>query len=1014
MSSPILALRKRTMMIVMTIMVIGSGILAFQKLGRLENPTFTIKTALVVTAYPGASPLEVEEEVTDVIEEAIQSMGQVKQIYSTSKAGLSLVYVDMKDTFRSHQLPQIWDELRRKIGDVRSQLPPGCATPVVNDDFGDVYGVLFALTGENKSYAELKDTADYLKNELLLCDDVAKIALWGTRQEVIYVEYNTSQLARLGITPTQIYQTLQAKNLVQESGKVKVGEKYIRIVPTGGVDNVQIISDLLLGGANGTVRLSDVARIYRGYVEPPHNLMRFNGQPAIGLGISTLDGGNVITMGQSVDAKLDQLKSSIPDGITLHTVYYQSNIVTEAIDLFITNLVEAVLIVIILLMLFMGWRSGLLIGSVLLLTILGTLTGMYVLDITLQKISLGALVLALGMLVDNAIVICDSTQMGMEQGKSVEKAAEDAVQGTKWPLLGATFVAILAFTAIGFSPGNVGEFCRSLFDVMALSLLLSWVLAISVTPLFCVWFLKPAKNQEQGLHDRPMYKIFRRTLHLCMKQRWLVVLGTFALLVVAMWSFQFLDKAFFPNSSQRYFYINFWNPQGTHIDETSEDLRTMEQYLATLDGIKNTTSFVGEGALRFILSYDYEDANTSYGQIVVEVDDYRKIPALMDQVEAYMQQTFPQAEPYTSRIVDGPGVPFKVEVRFRGPDTSVLKNLAGQAEQILEDSHHARDIRTDWRQQVAVIRPHYSEAQGRFAGISRNNLMEALQGNFNGQVVGIYREADELLPIIFRAPAQDRASVNDMENIQVWSDLHQRSIPLRQVVTAIEPQWEDPLIQRRDRERTITVQSNAINVTPDALRLSILPKINNIELPAGYTMEWGGEYEDSEEAQAGLRQIFPLCFLGMFLIVVWLFDSFRRPLIILLTVPLSLIGVVLGLIVTGLPFGFMSILGFLGLSGMLIKNAIVLIDQIELELQAGMPAYEAVVDSTVNRLRPVLMASGTTILGMAPLITNPFYASMAATIMGGLLVATFLTLVIVPVVYTLVYKITPEVSHDQA
>jgi multidrug efflux pump subunit AcrB len=1011
MKAQLFALQRRTLMIVFTIITVAAGVIAFEKLGRLENPTFTIKTAVVVTAYPGARPAEVEEEVTDVIEEAIQEMGQVKEIYTTSQEGYSFVYVDMKNSLKSYELPQVWDELRRKINDVQGDLPPGAGPSVVNDDFGDVFGAYYAITGDGMTNAELKDYAVSLKKELLLCDDVAKIEMWGVQQEAIFVEFKQSQLVQLGLTPQQIMATLQQQNLVQQSGKVRVGDDYLRITPTGSLSSEERIAELLIGSARGMVRLSDVAHIYRDYIDPPRNVLHYNGKPGIALGISTLDGGNVITMGESIQARLQELEPSKPPQVNVHNIYSQSQVVIESIDTFVINLIEAVAIVIVLLMLFMGWRTGMLIGAILLLTILATFVGMYVMSIDLQKISLGALILALGMLVDNAIVVADGTQVRMELGDDVETAAEKTVHATQWPLLGATIVAILAFTAIGFSPGNVGEFCRSLFDVMALSLSLSWVLALTVTPLFCVWFLKPIPAADSHSHDRGLNKLYRRFLHLAIHYRWLVSALTIMALAVAIFGFKFVPKAFFPDSNQRYFYVNYWNPQGTHIDKTASDLDAIDSYLHSLIGVVNTTSYVGEGGMRFILSYKYENPNSSYGQIVVEVDDNQRIDNLRAEVQKYMAENFPQAEPFTDRIQNGPVMLYKVEARFRGSDVAVLKKLAAQAQQFLLDSGNVRDLRTDWRTPVEVLRPQCSQAQARYAGITRSDVANALQWNFNGIIAGLYREKDELIPILFRSPAKERASLENLANIQIWSSLQNSFVPLRQVTTGIVSISEDALIQRRDRQRTITVQCNPVTGVPSQLLATVRGQIEGIELPVGYSLEWGGEYENSVESQEPLAQIFPLCILGMFLVVVWLFDSFRRPLIIFMTVPLALIGITPGLLLSGLPFGFMSILGFLGLSGMLIKNAIVLIDQIEQDLKSGVEPYKAVLDSSVSRMRPVIMASGTTVLGMAPLVTDPFYAAMAATIMSGLLVGTFLTLVIVPVTYTQVYKIKADKTH---
>ncbi|THB63224.1 MAG: efflux RND transporter permease subunit [Desulfovibrio sp.] len=1003
------SLRNSHTMVVLLLLLIGAGLVSYMNLGKLEDPTFTIKTAMVYTSYPGASPLEVEQEVTDVIEEAIQSLGQVDEITSTSQEGASFVYVDIKDTFTSQELPQIWDELRRKVSDVQGQLPPGAGPSVVNDDFGDVYGVFFALTGEGYSYAELKDYADELKRELLLCQDVASIDMWGEQQEVVYVEMRRARMAELGISPLLIYQTLEAQNLVEQGGHTNVDGEYMRITPTGEMSSPEEISDLLIGSADQLLRLGDVAEVSMGYVDPPGKLMMFNGKPAIGFGISTLDGGNVVEMGMAIKQRLAELEPNRPVGMELNTIYYQSDVVTKAMNLFMTNLVEAVAIVVVLLMVFMGWRSGLLIGFILIVNILGTLVGMLLMGIDLQKISLGALVLALGMLVDNAIVVVDSFLIRREKGLGKVIAAEGAVKDTQWPLLGATFVAILAFTAIGFAPGSVGEFCRSLFQVMAISLILSWILAVTITPLLCVWVLK-VKDSKQGSdpYGSPMYRIYRKFLHGVLRARWLVIAGVVGLLVLAMAGFTKIPQAFFPDSTQELFFVDYWKPQGTHIEETTRDLVEIEETVRSLEGVTDVVAITGQSTLRFMLPYPIEVPNSSFGQLLVRVDDYRRIDGLIEQIEAHMAAHYPDAEPFCSKVATGPSVTLKVEARFRGPDLEVLQDLAGQAETIMRDSGLVRDLRTNWRQQVRVVRPEFSETQARRVGVSRSDVSQALQWNFSGTTVGVFRESDTLLPIISRPPEDERVSVDSLQDVQVWSSLTGQFIPIGQVVTDVSPQWEQPLIPRLDRQRIVEVRANPITGNAEPLRLALLQDIEGIELPVGYSLDWGGEYEESSGAQANIAKIFPICLLGMFVIVVWLFNSVRRSLMIFLTLPLSLIGVTVALLATQLPFGFMCILGFLGLSGMLIKNAIVLIDQIELEKRAGSSAYKAVLDSGVSRVRPVAMAAGTTILGMAPLVVDPLYSGMAATIMGGLFAATFLTLFVIPVLYALFFRIRPD------
>ncbi len=1002
------ALKKQTVMIVMTILLIWAGLISYKKLGRLENPDFTIKIALVVTEYPGASPAEVEEEVTDPIEEAIVKMGQIKEVYSTTKEGLSTIYVEIQDKYSAKELPQIWDELRRKVGDMQGKLPPGAKTSIVNDDFGDVFGLFFALSGEGYSYADLKDQADIIKTDLLGCDDVAKIDFWGVQQEVIFVEFNRAKLTQLGLSIEQIAGTLQQQNAVEPSGKVKVDGNYLQIRPTGDLVSEQVISDTFIGGKNGLVRLGDIAEVKRGYYEPPRNRMRFNGKESIAIGISTVAGGNVVTMGEAVNARLEELRELLPEGMELEKIYYQSEMVTKAVDSFVSNLIQSVVIVVVLLMFFMGWQSGLLIGAVLFLNICATLLGMYLMDITLQKISLGALILALGMLVDNAIVVADGILIRVEKGESRNRAAFDVVRDTQWPLLGATFISILAFTAIGFAPGNVGEFCRSLFYVMMISLIFSWILAVTITPLLCVWFLKIPDTKSQDPYDKPMFRNYRKLLHATVHHRIITISATIGLLIVAMISFKNVPQSFFPGSTAPYFYLNYWLPEGAHLDTTTKDVEEISEFILAQDGIVNASSFIGEGAMRFLLSLNIQTPNSSYGMILVEVEDYKKISEYMKTIGDYIHKDFPNSAPYFSYIPSGPAIDYLVEARFMGPDKAVLEKLGREAVEIMQAEPTAKEIQLDWHQPVNILRPEFSETQARQAGVSRHDLAQSLQMGFNGVVGGLYREENKMIPIIMRLTEAERNSVDNLENAQVWSSLNRKFVPINQVITGVENEWEWPLIERRDRRNSITAQCNPVVGLPDTLRAKIKDAVEAIELPPGYKFEWAGEFKESASGKGPLKKTFPICMLGMFVITIWLFNSVRRPLIIFVTVPLSIIGVTGALLLTGLPFGFMCILGFLGLSGMIIKNAIVLIDEIELQLSRGVAPYKAVLDSSVSRMRPVIMAAGTTILGMAPLLADPLYSGMAVTIMGGLFAATFLTLIVVPVVYTMVYRIKIE------
>lgn len=999
-------LSTRIISILLSAVVAVAGIVTYQKLGRLAYPDFTIKTALIATPYPGASPQAVEEEVTDKIEQAVQSLGQLDYVTSISREGLSVVYAEIKPEFDSSRIPQIWDELRRKVGDMAAYLPPGAGPPMVNDDFGDVYGVYFAVSGPEFSPRELKDYAKYLKKELLLVDEVAKIDIWGDQSEVIYVEFTRARLSQLGISPDMIFATLASQNTVTPAGKVKHGPEYIRFSTTGDISGETAIADLYIAGAGGKLfRLGDIARVYRGYREPPDNIMRFNGRPAVGLGVSTEKGRNVVRMGEAVMERIRELAPLKPNGISVDVINFQASRVTRSLDEFMINLSEAVTIVILLLLFFMGLRAGLLIGSVLVLTILATFIAMFIWDVTLQLISLGALVLALGLLVDNAIVVTDVYLIRLARGDQKTDAAAFAIRSTMWPLLGATLVAILAFVPVGLNPSAAGEFCRSLFFVLSVSLGLSWIFALTVTPVLCVRFLKLPENGGTDPYDRPFYRVFRRFLHACIRQRILTLGVLAALLAAALAGFSAVPKSFFPESTRNQFFVDYWRAQGTHIQEVEADILAIGDHVRGLDGVEQVTAFVGEGSLRFVLNYDYQSPNTSYGQLLVQVDDYKKVAGLLPEIRSYIAARFPEAEFKAQRFKEGPPVAYAVEARFRGPDIAALRRVADQAKEMLHTLDLAVNIRDDWRQPVKVLNPVFTETRGRRTGITRADVSQAFDWNFSGLTVGLYRERDEMIRIVSRPVAEERASVDQFRQIQVFSPALGQYVPVEQVVEKLALTGEHPLIRRRNRMPTITVQCDPAWGQAEQLEALVRPMFESLDLPPGMTLDWGGESEESIKSQAAIKSLFPVCLLGMFVLVVCLFNGLREACVIFLCIPFAFVGVTLGLLAFGLPFGFMAILGFLGLTGMLVKNAIVLLDQVSEDIRSGKPRYQAVLDASISRLRPVTMAAGTTILGMAPLLFHPFFAAMAATIMGGLLVATGLTLVVVPVLYSLFFGI---------
>ncbi len=1015
------SIRCKTVTLVVTLLILGGGLISYERLGRLEDPEFTIKDAQVFTRYPGASAMQVAEEVTDEIETAVQQMGQVDRVTSISEPGLSTVKVEMKDRYDKKTLPQVWDELRRKVNDVQSRLPPGASVSVVNDDFGDVYGVFYAVYGDGYSYAELKEHADLLRRELLLADDVGKVTLYGDRQEVVYVEISRERLAQLGVAPARIHQTLIGQNLIKPAGKVEVGDLYLRIQPTGEFTSIEDIGKLLIlqdSGNDSKLYLEDVATITRGYQEPQKRIMRFNGHRAIGLGISTVPGGNVVTMGKAVSERLGELLEETPIGIELGVIAHQADAVNTAVNSFVISLAQALVIVVGVLMLTMGLRSGLLIGFILVLTVLATLIIMKIQGVMLERISLGALIIALGMLVDNAIVVVEGIQVNLRRGMKPVEAASAIVGQTIWPLFGATIVAVLAFAAIGVSQDSTGEYCRSLFQVIMYSLTLSWILAITVTPLFGVMFLRAEKQTESEQGDPYkgiLFRVYRGVLTMCLRSRWMTIGVTVAMLVLAVIGFGKVKQSFFPDSTRPQFMVHYWLPQGTHISNTEADITEISEYVLGLEGVTDVGAFVGQGATRFLLTYTPEEANSAYGLLLVTVENYKEIESLMEQAQEFMDEEYPDAQAFSRMFMLGPGDAQKIQARLRGPDPDVLRTLAAQLKEVMRAEPGVTDMVDDWRQRVPLVRPLVAETQARNAGITRSSIANALQTAFDGRSIGTYREGDDLLPIIARSPARERTDVDSINDMQIWSPAAGRAIPMGQVVLGFDTISENSIVRRRDRLATLTIKCDPESGPASDLFKILRPKIDKryTELEdelglVGYTLEWGGEYENSRDAQAALAGKLPIIGVLMALVVVFLFNSIRLPLIIFLTVPLALIGVTVGLLATGQPFGFMALLGFLSLVGMLIKNAIVLIDEINNQIGSGKDRFVAIVDSGVSRVRPVSMAALTTVLGMIPLLGDAFFVAMAVTIMFGLTFATVLTLIFVPVLYAILFGIKPE------
>ncbi len=1006
----------------LVIMLVGFGVVGFDAMGKLEDPNFTIKEAKIITHYPGATAEQVQEEVTYHIEEAIQRMPQLKRLKETiSRPGVSDIKVEFKDQYTSEQFPDIYDEIRRKLADIEHKLPPGAQKPIVIDDFADVYGVYFALTGIGFTYRDLKDTAESLQRQLILVPGVRKIVIGGIQDEVVYVEISRAQLGELGISLERVQQVLTSQNVVTDAGRVRVGDEYIRITPTGEFQSVSEIGNLLIsseGPNKKLVYLSDIATIKRAYSEIPDKMIYFNGQPALTIGISMLPGENVVNVGERLAKRFEELMVILPVGMEGHVIYNQPVEVNNSVNGFIVNVGEALVIVILVLLLFMGLSVGLIIGAVLLITVIGTLWFMQLFGIELQRVSLGALVIALGMLVDNAIVVAEGMLIRIRSGVPANRAAREVVGSNMIALLGGTVIGILAFSAIGLSQNNTGEFARSLFYVILISLMLSWVTAISTTPLLCALFLRAAPQSGQQATDPyggGVFLAYRRLLQSAIRLRWPTVGVAVALFAAALYGFGFVKQAFFPNSNTPMFFVDVWSVEGTDIRKTRDDTLQIAEFLRKQPGVKQTTSLIGGGDARFSLVYEPKEDSSAYAQIIVQTDTRDQIPAVWDAVEKYMRTEMPQVDPIIKPLRIGPGRDGKIEARFHGPDPKVLRELAGQAMDIFRQDPEAKEIRVDWRQPQKVIRPIFNEQVGRQLGINRQDLANALHRAFEGTQVGLYRDGIRLLPIQIRPPLEERKDVSNIQDIQVWSPVLQQSVPVQQVVLRFETIWEETVIRSRNRMLTMIASANPTGELASPLFNRVRPKIEAIKLPPGYSLSWGGEYEDTSEAQSALFSALGGGFVLMIVVSILLFGKIRQPLIIWLTVPLASIGITAAMLLFDGKFDFMSLLGALSLIGLLIKNAIVLIEEIDQQIDGGKMPYNAIVDASVSRMRPVIMAAATTVLGMIPLLQDAFFINMSITIMGGLTFATALTLIIVPVLYAIFFRVpTPRTdTNDQ-
>ncbi|MEM6332653.1 MAG: efflux RND transporter permease subunit [Planctomycetota bacterium] len=1020
------AVKNKAVTYFLTAVVAIAGVAGYFSLGQLEDPEFSIKQATITTLYPGASPEEVELEVTDVLEIALQEMSQLKLVESISRAGESSITAEIKPEYWSDVLPQVWDELRSKVRDTQSSLPEGAEPSMVNDQIGSVYGMQLAVIGEGFTPAELEGFAKFLRKELSVVPGVSRVDLWGEQQRVVYFDVSETQLSALGLTSESIQATLEDQNLVIDAGSLDVQRRRLRISPTGAFTSPTDIGELTIREAasdgdrqgNELIRLRDIGTIREGYEDPPFKLMRYNGRPAIGISIANAPGANVVTVGQAIDNRLDELIPTLPIGVEVSRVHWMSDVVDEAVSGFLVNFMQAVIIVIVVITIGMGLRMSFIIGSALILTILGSFLVMSVVGIDLQRMSLGALIIALGMMVDNAVVVADGMDARLKRGMNRRDAAIAAGRDPAWSLLGATIIGAIAFYPIFASTEGAGEYCRTLFTVIATALLVSWLVSVTLTPVQCIDFVKDPKSTTDDPYKTPLMSAFRGLLAFMIKLRLTVVVGMIVLLVASVTGFGQVRQLFFPDSSMTKFMIDVYGHEGTRIQSISTDLTLAEAHLLDDERVSAVTSYIGAGPPRFYLPVEPEPPLGSYAQLIVNVDAVADIDDLLVELEPWFAEQMPDSLVSLRKYGVGPSNTWSFELRVSGPavaDRAELRSVADEAVAVVKASSLAGPVRTDWLERVPRFEPRFNQERARWSAVARDDVANALLLSFDGQQVGTYREGDDLLPIIMRRTEAEREGFDTLESLQVNPSGSTDTVPLAQVTDGIAIEFEDPAIGRYNRRHTITVQANPIHgASLGELRSDVLARLDAIHLPPGYTMEWGGEQEDTVDSQLSLIPGLGPTVVIILSILVALFNAYRPLIVMLLTIPFVFIGVTAGFLIFDAAFGFVALLALMSLVGMMLKNAIVLIDEIEVQVAAEHPRNESLIRAAQSRLSPVVLASATTVFGVIPLLSDVFWVGLSVTIMVGLSFGTLLTMVLLPVLYSVFYGLkTPPLMPPE-
>ena len=1015
------ALGNRQIVVYLMLLMAVVGALSYSKLGQSEDPPFTFKAMVIQTQWPGATAEEVSQQVTERIEKKLMETGEYERIVSFSRPGESNVTFMARDSMRSEQIPDLWYQIRKKIGDIRHTLPAGVQGPFFNDEFGTTFGNIYALTGSGFDYAVLKDYADRIQLQLQRVKNVGKVELIGLQDEKIWIELSNVKLANLGVPLEAVKQALEAQNTVMSAGFVETPSDRVQLRVTGSFDTVKQIRDFPIRVAGSTFRIGDVAEVYRGFNDPPAPRMRYMGEPAIGLAVSMKSGGDILVLGEALQTEFARLQQELPAGMQLRKVSDQPAAVKTGVGEFVQVLIEALIIVLLVSFFSLGVRTGLVVALSIPLVLAMTFATMHYLDIGLHKISLGALVLALGLMVDDAIIAVEMMAVKMEQGFDRLKAASYAWTSTAFPMLTGTLITAAGFLPIATAQSSTGEYTRSIFQVVTIALIASWIAAVVFVPLLGEKLLpdlakRHAQNHggsDQG-HDpyaTPFYQRVRRVIHWCVQRRKTVIVLTLLAFVGAIGLFRIVPQQFFPASGRLELMVDLKLAEGASLKATEAEVHRLEEMLKDRAGIDNYVAYVGSGSPRFYLPLDQQLPATSFAQIVVLAESIEEREALRSWLIERLRDDFPTLRGRVSRLENGPPVGYPVQFRVTGEHIDVVRKLARQVAAKVRENPYVANVHLDWQEPSKVVWLNVDQDRARALGVSTVELSNFLKRTFTGTTASQFREDNELIEILIRGTERERETLSMLPSLAIPT-ASGRSVPLSQVAT-LEYGFEEGVIWHRNRMPTVTVRADIYgDQQPASLVKQIEPTLSDVRdaLPSGYLLEVGGTVEDSSRGQASVNAGMPLFVIVVVSLLMLQLKSFSRSAMVFLTAPLGLIGVALFLLLFGKPFGFVAMLGTIALSGMIMRNSVILVDQIEQDIGAGQDRFNAIIDATVRRFRPIVLTALASVLAMIPLSRSVFFGPMAVAIMGGLIVATALTLLFLPALYAAWFRVkeTPQ------